>query len=288
MQLSFRPILAVLCFVLCLGSYIPATAGRLFPERAPVSRVRGQAPSSFRIGAHTAPVFHTTAAAVHIPKYAKSSGNLTGSSHWQWEHDGGTPCCSTGDSQYPAAIASPDGKARSIDEFYSQYAGERFHLFFGLDTKATHFIYDTYVLITDPLQILNLELDVNQVMEDGRTVIYGVQCSGYSGTWEYTTMTAGGWAHWHRSNLPCSPRGWTANTWHHVQIASHRDSDGNVTYDWVSLDGIPGYFDHASGSSAQDLHWGVGMMVLNFQFEGYPYGDGVIHAYIDNMKIYRW
>lgn len=59
--------------------------------------------------------------------------------------------------------------------------------------SKTHFIYDTYIYVTDPENIQNLEMDTNQVWNtNGAYVIYGLQCAGppYS-VWQYTTYQ--GW-----------------------------------------------------------------------------------------------
>ena len=129
---------------------------------------------------------------------------------------------------------------------YSARGGELYSLHFGTDTTATHFVYDTYVYVVDPSQLANLEMDINDVMADGRTVILGTQCSTYSKTWEYTAIVNGR-SGWHSSNLPCNPTAWAAKTWHHIQIASHRDSNGVATYDWVSFDGTYSDFQGAVG-----------------------------------------
>src|SRR6202046_955323 len=171
-----------------------------------------------------------------IPTNAHSSGDLSTSGHWEWSHDSGTPGSSVGSSQYPVGNPSLDGKAREYYVSYSDKAGERFSLSFAHDSEATHFVYDTYVYIDDPAQLANLEMDMNQVMSDGKTVIYAFQCSGNSGHWEYSTIE-GNHPVWHSTGLACSPKNWAANTWHHIQIASHRDSSGDVNYDWVNLDG---------------------------------------------------
>jgi hypothetical protein len=34
--------------------------------------------------------------------------------------------------------------------------------------------------------IANLVMDMNQVMPNGQIVIFGFQCDGWSGTWDYT------------------------------------------------------------------------------------------------------
>ena len=129
-----------------------------------------------------------------------------------------------GSTVYPATTPLYDD-AREFYMTYSSRGGERWHLAFAKDTESTHFVYDTYIYVVDPSQVANIELDMNQVMSNGKTVIFGTQCSTYSKTWEYTVDTGG--SHWVPSNIPCNPRTWTANTWHHVQIASHRDTTGS-------------------------------------------------------------
>ncbi len=80
--------------------------------------------------------------------------------------------------QYPIASPSLDGLAREFSMSYSEKGGERFSLDFGTDTESTHFVYDTYVDIVNPAQLANLELDVNQVMANGKTVIYRLPVLG--------------------------------------------------------------------------------------------------------------
>jgi hypothetical protein len=63
-----------------------------------------------------------------------------------------------------------------------------------------------------------------------------------------------------------TPKLWTANTWHHVQIASHRDDDGVVTYDWVNLNGTYTDFTYATVSSAEKLGWTAGDLLLTFSW----------------------
>jgi hypothetical protein len=220
---------------------------------------------------------------------ATSSGDLDGALNWQAVHDPGTPGVSRGSSVYPAT-AAPYDDARMFYVTYSGRAGERFFISFGSSTAATHFIYDTFVYIRDPSQVENIEMDINQVMSDGRTVTFAAQCAGTSRTWEYTAATAvdgDRHAHWHASNIPCDPKEWTPS-WHHVQIASSRDISGNVTYEWVSLDGTTSNFVDASGPSAENLGWKVGDLVLNFQVDGANTTSESITAYVENLTVYRW
>ncbi len=229
-----------------------------------------------------------TGVAVPFPATATSSGDLEGASNWAWNHDPGTPGNSRGSSLYPESNPSLDGTARQYYFTYSNHGGEIYHVVFGHDANASHFVYDTFVYFTDPSQVANVEMDMNQVMTDGRTVIFGTQCASGSGTWEYTTISSDGKTHWYPSNIQCRPKDWAANAWHHVQIASHRDDAGVVTYDWVIVDGVKSTFQNASGPSAVGLGWPFGDLLLNFQLDGMSGATGAVTAYTDKMTIYRW
>ena len=220
-----------------------------------------------------------------IPSNAQSSANLVGASNWTWTHDSGTSGSATGSTHYPVASPSLDGQAREYSVSYSDKAGERYSLTFNHNTEVTHFVYDTYVYIEEPSQLANLELDMNQVMSNGKTVIFAFQCSSYAGAWEYSTIS-GNSPHWHSTGLSCNPKNWAAKTWHHVQIASHRDSSGNVTYDWVNLDGTYKQVNKG-GYGAIDLHWAAGDLNLNFQLDGAT-SRGTMQVYADKLTIHYW
>jgi hypothetical protein len=170
---------------------------------------------------------------------------------------------------------------------YSDHGGERWFLSFGNDVNATHFVYDTYIYLVDPSQVQNLELDVNQVLTNGETVIFATQCASGSKTWEYTIIKHGK-DEWVNSNIGCDPATWAAKTWHHVQIGAHRDSNGVVTHDWVAVDGQHSDFHDAVGAGAKKLGWPVGDLVINFQLDGNNSGKGEITSYVHDLTIYRW
>jgi hypothetical protein len=208
---------------------------------------------------------------------------------WKWVHDPGTPGNSYGTSSVTAS-PSMSGSARQYTVSYSDSGGEMFHSTFGSDTTATHFVYDAEVLVGETSGLANIEMDMNQVMENGDTVIYGVQCDGYSGTWDYT-LNIGTPSNphdtWKHSNVAClEPRNWEPNTWHNVQISYSRDSDGNVTYETVSLDGVQSDFVGATGNSAFRLGWAP-TLITNFQLDGLG-GEGSIKAYLDKVTVSRW
>jgi hypothetical protein len=219
-----------------------------------------------------------------IPSNATGSANLDGKG-WAFEQDAGVPGSARGSTVYPATTPSYDD-ARKFYMTYSKHGGVRWHVSFAKDASATHFVYDTYVYIVDPAQVANLELDMNQVTSNGKTVIFGTQCSTYTKTWEYTYVSGG--AHWKSSNVPCNPKNWAAKTWHHIQIASHRNSSGTVTYDWVNVDGTHSVFKNATVYSAESLGWAHGDLLINFQMDGANAGSGSITAYIHKMTIFRW
>src|SRR5450631_4228424 len=189
---------------------------------------------------------------------------------WAWNNDPGTPGISSGSS---TLVNSPSlsGTARQYSMSFTNLGGEIYHTTFGVDPNATHFVYDAQLWITNPAAIANIEIDMNQVIANGNTVIYGVQCDGYSGTWDYT-VNAGTPASpidtWKHSNATCpKPSTWAPNTWHHVQIAYSRDSSGNVTYQSVVLDGVESDFTGATGNSAFTLGR-ASTRLTNFQIDG--------------------
>jgi hypothetical protein len=221
-----------------------------------------------------------------IPSNAIASADLDTSTNWAYEHDAGTPGTSRGSTVFPATTPLYDD-AREFYMTYTARGGERWHNSFARDTTSTHFVLDTYVYVVNPDQLANLELDLNQVMSDGRTVIFGTQCSSYSGTWEWSYYGSGS-PHWHASNIPCNTRNWTAKTWHHIQVAFHRDSNGYVTHDWVNFDGTHSNFSGAAGGSAKALGWAKGSLLMNVQMDGYNKTSGNITAYFHKTTFYRW
>jgi len=82
---------------------------------------------------------------------------------------------------------SLSGNAREFYTTYSYYGGELYYASYGDDTTSSSFVYDGWVYLDNSSgSIANLEMDMNQVMANGQTVIFGFQCDGGSGTWDYT------------------------------------------------------------------------------------------------------
>ena len=206
---------------------------------------------------------------------------------WRQQKDGGTSGWASGSMRLTNSPAR-SGNARQFSTSFSGNGGERYYVDFSDDAAATNFLYDAWVYVNNSAgSIANLEMDVNQVMENGQTVIYGFQCDGWSGTWDFTE-NRGSASHpidaWVHSGAGCNPRSWARNAWHHVQISYSRNSYGTVTYHSVWLDGRESAIN-ATVYSAFALGWGP-TILTNFQVDGL--GNGSATVYLDNLTIKRW
>jgi hypothetical protein len=189
-----------------------------------------------------------------------------------------------------ALVSSPSqsGSARRFITSFSNNGGQRYEVSFGDDEAAANFLYDGWVYLTSSASSVgNIEMDLNQVMSNGQTVIFGFQCDGWYGTWDYT-KNAGTPAKpkdaWVHSGAACNPRKWAVNAWHHVQISYSRSDAGVVTYKSVWLDDVEQQIN-ATVPSAFALGWGA-TLLTNFQIDGV--GNGANTVYLDKLTIYRW
>jgi hypothetical protein len=230
----------------------------------------------------------TNGSSMIVPSNALKNSSLQVMSNWEAIGDSGAKGKAHGST---TIVNSPSlsGTARKFTSVYSGNGDERFSLDFGEDGEATNFAYDGWLYLNSTENdISNVEMDMNQVMSNGQTVIYGVQCDGWSGTWDYT-INAGTVTHqidkWVHTNLPCDPHTWEINTWHHFQATYSRNSEGVVTYHSVWFDGVE-YTFNATGPSAVALNWGPSL-VTNFQMDGFN-GSGTSTIYVDRLTIYRW
>jgi hypothetical protein len=223
-----------------------------------------------------------------VPWNAISVSSIQTLGSWSAVNDSST---GGGSSGYMSMSNSPalSGNARRFATYFSNNGDERYYATFGDDTSTSNFMYDGWVYIAGPSNgVANLEMDLNQVMPNGQTVIFGFQCDGYTSTWDYTVnkgtpqSPSDQWAH---SSAYCNPRGWSTNTWHHVQISYSRDDAGNVNYKAVWLDGLEEPIN-ATVPSAFALGWGP-VLLTNFQVDGLG-SSGSSNVYLDNLTIYRW
>lgn len=224
-----------------------------------------------------------------IPSNAVAVTAIQSLAAWQADHDDASGNGTSTGATILVATPSQSGSARSFNTTYTNFGGERYHASFGTDPTATNFLYDAWVYVASPSDgIANLEFDMNQVLANGQTVIYGFQCDGYSSTWDYTENSGSPAAyvdHWLHSTAACNPGQWTTDTWHHLQVTYSRDDAGNVTYHSVWFDGAEQDID-ATVPSAFALGWGS-VLLTNFQVDGVG-ATGSSTVYIDNLTVSRW
>ncbi len=174
------------------------------------------------------------------------------------------------------------------------------------DSKANvsgvhNFLYDVWVYFptsSDVANMGNLELDINHSLGDGFLYVLGVQCfinqSNGNGVWQVSPDGGS----WNSSNATCSNSQFSAGTWHHVQVQSHHDDSGNITYDAVAVDGSVQSFstchDHTTGSAISctggriSANWDP-TIGPNFQLDGgNGHSSGSITVYANQFTIYFW
>lgn len=223
-----------------------------------------------------------------IPSNAITETGLQLLPNWLSKHDPATGGSSVGSMTW---VTNPtvSGQAAKYYTTFTNWGGQLYSRDYAIDPNVTNFVYDAEVWIEAGSQIGNLEMDNNQVIANGDTVIYAFQCAGDSNTWDYSE-NAGTRAQpvvkWLRSSSPCNPADWTPNVWHHVQISYSRDSVGNVTYKSVWLDGAESPINQTV-PSAFTLGWAHGDLMINFQVDGVGAG-GSSTLYVGSLTIYRW
>jgi len=192
-----------------------------------------------------------------------------------------------------SSLTSAPSLSSASREFVSTFAGiggERYAVSFGVDTSATNFLYDTWVYIpSSSTDIANLEFDLNQVMANGDTVIFGFQCDSWSNTWDYTAnagtpkVPSDVWLH---SKFPCNVPSWTTDTWHHVQISYSHDSLGNATYQSVWLDNVEQDLN-ITVPDAFSLGWSP-TLLTNFQVDSMTSVGAADTVYLDKLTVWRY
>jgi len=225
-----------------------------------------------------------------VPANAVSVSNIQNLGFWKAFHDPATGGWAGGTME---VVGSPSrsGNTRKFVTNYTNYGGMLYTTSFDDDQNSQNFFYDAWLYIEgNDDNIANIEMDMNQTMSNGLTVIYGFQCDGWSGTWDYTANTGtpqNPKDQWIRSKAKCSPRNWTRNTWHHVQVSYSRDGNGNVCYKSVWFDGAQEDI-YVTVPSAFDLGWAP-RILTNFQVDGLiANGWTSSTVYLDNLTVYRW
>ena len=227
------------------------------------------------------------AATASVPSSALTTSSLQTLGSWRAVHDTATSGWSSG---YMSMVGSPahSGSSRKFTTNYSNWSGERYSIAFGDDRTSQNFLWDGWVYLTGSSSSINsLEMDLDQTMSNGQTVVFGFQCDGASGTWDYSVnggSAANPRGYWKHSSAGCNPRKWSTYRWHHVQISYSRTTNGWITYKTVTLDGV-GKTLNAKVFGARDLGWGSSL-VINFQVDGL--GGGSSTVYLDDLVLKRW
>jgi hypothetical protein len=224
-----------------------------------------------------------------LPSNAVSVSNIQALTGWVSVDDPSTLGTANG-AMAMVGCPSLSGNAREFYTTYSYYGGELYYASYGDDTTSSSFVYDGWVYLDNSSgSIANLEMDMNQVMANGQTVIFGFQCDGGSGTWDYTENAGTPTDpidHWVNSSAACNVRNWTQNAWHHVQVSYSRDNSGNVNYQSVWLDGNQQQIN-ATVPSAFALNWAP-TLLTNFQVDSVVPGSSSSTVYLDDLTVSRW
>lgn len=265
------------------------------------------APVASAIGAHTlhvkswgilgaACVSNVTIMVIPSPVSLLPSNTITVNSiqtlgNWQAAIDTATGAgASTAGFTNVAANPSRSGESREFVTTFAGVGGERYDAQFGVDTTATDFLYDVWVYLpSTSTDIANLEFDLNQVIANGDTVIFGFQCDSWSKTWDYTANAGTPQSPsdvWLHSTSACDLQNWAINTWHHVQITFSRDDEGNATYHSVWLDNVEQDLN-ITVPDAFALGWGP-TLLTNFQVDSMTASNATLTVYLDNLTVYRW
>lgn len=223
-----------------------------------------------------------------VPVDALVFRKIQAQSGWHTMSDPGT----SGNAQGSMLLTdSPwiDGPSRQFISRFKNGGGALYYKPFGSNTAVSNFLYDGWVYIGGSSDgISNIEMDMNQVLSNGQTVIYGFQCDGWTSTWDYTENSGSPSKYvdtWLHSRQYCNPRTWSTNSWHHVQISYSRDKYGAVTYKSVWMDGVQEDI-YATVPSAFALGWSS-VLLTNFQVDGYG-ASGSSTVYLGNLTIYAW
>ena len=191
-----------------------------------------------------------------------------------------------------AMVGSPSlsGNALEFYTTYTYYGGELYYVSFGNDTTSSNFVYDGWVYLDNSSgSIANLEMDMNQVMPNGETVIFGFQCDGWNGTWDYTENAGTPTAyvdHWVNSSAACN-----AQTGLRTPGITSRSAIRAMTTAMSPINRC-GSMETNSRSTPQclpHLLWaGRRRFSPTFRWTASSPGASSSTVYLDNLTISRW
>jgi hypothetical protein len=272
-----------------LDGTVPTTASPVYTGSFTVSRSTVIRANAVKVGyrdsgtASANIVISLPAPGPVIPDTAQKTTEIQQLPNWRIKHDPVTGGSATGTMTIVGSPTLSGGTAQFVTT-YSNWGGILYSVTYGKDTAPKNFVYDAQVYIAPGSELSNLEMDNNQVLANGHTVIFGFQCSGNAGFWEYTENSGTG-SHWLKSDQPCNPMHWDTGVWHHVQVSYSRDDFGNVTYHSVWVDGVEQPINKTVNSDFA-LGWAT-VLIANFQVDGLS-GTGSSTLFLDDFTIYRW
>lgn len=238
-------------------------------------------------------------------------GGVSVQNEWQTQHDCGSAPANFEDGSTSLATSPTLPGHSQSRQFHMTYSGTggaiRWFDAHPNNSSAFTFQYDVYVffpLAADVNNLENLELDVNQALDGTGVYIFGAQCflgrQDSSGQWVGVWQVSSNGAHWINTNATCSQSQFAANSWHHIQVRSHRDLSGGSTifYDAVAVDGSVSQITSCSEPSTGAAVSCTGQKDTNatgwsptigpnFQLDGRG-TSGAITAYANNFQIYWW
>jgi hypothetical protein len=109
-----------------------------------------------------------------IPSRALAVTQIQKLTNWEDTFDTGTGTGSSTGLMRVESSPSRSGASREFVTGFTNSGGERYWVTFGEDTSSSNFVYDGWFYVAKPSSgIANIEMDLNQVMSNGQTVIYG-------------------------------------------------------------------------------------------------------------------
>jgi len=142
-----------------------------------------------------------------------------------------------------------------------------------------NFTYDAYFYVTDAPVTQVLEFDINMYM-DGVGMIWGNQCNHLGG---------GVWDIWDNANAKWVSTGFACNldnnAWNHVTVQGQRESDNQIQYQSITLNGITANINKTYPPfSVPGEWWGV---TVNYQMDGNN-KQASNTTYLDNFSLTYW
>ncbi|HUK74049.1 MAG TPA: hypothetical protein VLV47_01085 [Candidatus Bathyarchaeia archaeon] len=197
-----------------------------------------------------------------------------------------SPSCAGGSglgTYWMAQNQSQPSLSGASTEIYNSGVGANalFYMKLGAHDNISNLLWDFY------FQVDNNALSAAQALEfdsfqfiNGYNYMIGSQCNVANGTWDTWDELHGHWIH---TTIAC--RGFTPNTWHHIQwyVTTNHSAQ---TYHYVTLvvDGVPHPINQTY--SAKDLNWGDNLGV-QYQLDVNATGEGY-HEWFDEVQLTVW